>query len=173
MRSIHETADIELILHKPSRTSGAHELRAGDDVVGRLDASSWSIGAVAEAADGRWRLERAHGVTRRHLSILDPGSEAELGRFERDGLGRGGTLTIDGRSYVLQAHGARHREWTWSEGDAELATVTIHSTFGEDKAGVVLTQAGTASPDAALLALLGAHLAVASSRQAAILGIVS
>jgi hypothetical protein len=49
----------------------------------------------------------------------------------------------------------------------ELASLTTRYTFRNERGRVTLTDAGRASPHAGLLALLGAHLALLSAREAA------
>ncbi len=170
MRSLRELdPSLPLTLAKPSWKRGLHELRAGTEVVGTLDVNSWSGGSVAATADGGWRFERPRGFLRRTVRILGAG-EVELGSFGGTGFGaRGGNLELGSRSYALTARGVFKPRFAWSAGDgAELAAFTASGGLGaETKGSFELSDSGRACPDAALLLLLGAHLALLSQRESA------
>jgi hypothetical protein len=42
MKALRDVEASELLLRKPSWKSGEHELLTGEELVGRLDVSSWS-----------------------------------------------------------------------------------------------------------------------------------
>jgi hypothetical protein len=151
-------------LRKPSRRERVHELRAGDVLVGRLDSKALSGSAIAEAAEGTWRLDRARG---KRIRVLSGDGSSELTTFLREGMGRRGWMELDGRRYELAAHGWWKPRWVWTSDATELAELTTRHTFKDERGRVALTAAGQASPHAALLALLGTHLALLSAREAA------
>ncbi|MEA2178803.1 MAG: hypothetical protein QOG77_2100 [Solirubrobacteraceae bacterium] len=155
----------ELALRKPSRRNGMHELRAGEVLVGRLDIRSLTSAAKAEAADGTWRFDRPRGLSQKRIRVLSADGATELATFTREGMGRRGAMDLDGHRYRLHAHGWWKPRWVWTEGDAELAELTTRHTFSDERGRVALTPAGQSSPHAALLALLGAHLALLSARE--------
>lgn len=162
-----------LTLAKPSWKRGLHELRAGTEVVGTLDVNSWSSGSIAAAADGSWRFERPRGFLRRTVRILGAG-DVELGRYRGAGFAaRGGTLELGDRRYELRAGGFFKPRFAWSDGGGgpELAAFTASGGFGgETKGTFELSEPGRACADAALLLLLGAHLALLSQRESAAAG---
>jgi len=135
-----------------------HELRAGDVLVARLDSKA----LIAEAAGAAWRLDRPRGKRVRVRS----GDGAEVTTFMREGMGRRGSMELDGLRYELAAHGWWKPRWVWTSDATELAELTTRHTFKDERGRVALTAAGQASPHAALLALLGTHLALLSAREA-------
>ncbi len=151
-------------MRKPSRRGGAHELRAGGVLVARLDSKALSGSALAEAADGTWRLDRARG---KRIHVLSGDGSSEVTTFLREGMGRRGWMELDGRRYELAAHGWWKPRWVWTSDATQLAELTTRHTFKDERGRVALTAAGQASPHAALLALLGTHLALLSAREAA------
>ncbi len=151
-------------MRKPSRRGGAHELRAGDVLVARLDVRSSPGIAVAEAAEATWRLDRGRG---KRIRVLSGDGAAEVTTFLREGMGRRGSMELDGRRYELAAHGWWKPRWVWTSDATELAELTTRHTFKDERGRVALTAAGQASPHAALLALLGTHLALLSARETA------
>jgi len=171
MRPLRELdRSLPLTLAKPSWKRGLHELRAGTEVVGTLDVNSWSGGSVAAAAEGGWRFERPRGFLRRSVRILGAG-DVELGRFASSGFGgRGGTLRLGERVYELRTREVFKPRFAWTDGSGELAAFTASGGLGERKGAFELTAAGRASADAALLLLLGAHLALLSQRETAAIG---
>jgi hypothetical protein len=154
-------------LRKPSRRGGIHELRAGDVLVARLDVKSLSGSAIAEAADATWRLDRPRGMAQRRVRVLSGDGSWEVTTFVREGMGRRGSMELDGRRYELVAHGWWKPRWVWTSDATGLAEFTTRHTFKDERGRVALTAAGQASPHAALLALLGTHLALLSAREAA------
>jgi hypothetical protein len=154
-------------LRKPSRRSGVHELRAGEVLVGRLDVSSWRDGSVAEAAGASWRLDRPRGLSQRTVRVLDVDGTGEVATFLRDGWGRRGAMHLDGVAYDLRAEGWWKPTWTWTSDGVTLASLTTRHTFRDERGRVTVTEPGRGSPHIDLLALLGAHLALLSARQAA------
>ena len=151
-------------MRKPSRRGGVHELRAGDVLVARLDSRSLSGSAIAEAAEGTWRLDRGRG---RRIRVLSGDGSSDVTTFVREGMGRRGSMELDGRRYELAAHGWWKPRWVWTSDATQLAELTTRHTFRDERGRVALTAAGQASPHAALLALLGTHLALLSAREAA------
>jgi hypothetical protein len=155
----------DLVLRRPSWRKGLYELLAGDAVVGRLDTRVWSGAARAETAEGAWRFDRPRGLSGRRVRILDAEDDREVAALQRSGWGRGARLQLDGRDLRLTAHGYWKPAWSWWQDGEELATVTTRHVFKGEKGRVVLTPAGQASPHAAFLALLGAHLVLLSERE--------
>ena len=147
-------------MRKPSRRGGVHELRAGDVLVARLDSKT----LIAEAAGAAWRLDRSRG---KRVRVLSADGASEVTTFVREGMGRRGSMELDGRRYELAAHGWWKPRWVWTSDGTELAELTTRHTFKDERGRVALTAAGQASPHAALLVLLGTHLALLSAREAA------
>ncbi len=159
------TAGNELALRKPSRRSGLHELRAGDVLVGRLDLKAWSSAARAQTAESTWRFDRPRGFTQRRIRVLSGDGATEVSVFERDAMGRRGAVELDGARHELRAHGWWKPRWVWTRDGVELAELTTRHTFRDERGRVTLTPAGQGSPHAGLLALLGAHLSLLSTRE--------
>ena len=143
-----------------------HELRAGDVLVARLDVKSLQGSAIAEAAEATWRLDRPRGMAQKRVRLLSADGTSEVTMFTREGMGRRGSMELDGRRYELAAHGWWKPRWVWTSDATELAELTTRHTFKDERGRVALTAAGQASPHAALLALLGTHLALLSAREA-------
>ena len=99
--------------------------------------------------------------------MLSADGASEVTTFMREGMGRRGSMELDGRRYELAAHGWWKPRWVWTSDATELAELTTRHTFKDERGRVALTAAGQASPHAALLALLGTHLALLSAREAA------
>lgn len=165
MRPLRDVDTNELALRKPSWRSGLHELVAGDAVVGQLDVSSWSGGSLAEAADGRWKIDRARGFTQRRIRVLDAATEDEVAAVRRDAWGRHAEVELGGHRYELRAHGVWKPRWAWTEEGTELATLSTRDTLREEKGRIRLSDGLRASPHASLLVLLGVHLALLSGRE--------
>ena len=163
MKPLRDVDTNELVLRKPSWRSGLHELAAGDAVVGQLDVSSWSGGSLAEAADGRWKIDRPRGFTQRRVRVLHAEGEEELAVVRRDAWGRGAEVELGGHRYELRAHGVWKPRWAWTEEGTELATLSTRDTLREEKGRIRLSDGLRASPHASLLVLLGVHLALLSS----------
>ena len=136
-----------------------HELRAGDVLVARLDSKA----LTAEAAGAAWRLDRPRG---RRVRVLSADGASEVTTFMREGMGRRGSMELDGLRYELAAHGWWKPRWVWTSDATELAELTTRHTFKDERGRVALTAAGQASSHAALLALLGTHVALLSAREA-------
>jgi hypothetical protein len=132
-------------------------------LVARLDLKTLPGTAIAEAAEATWRLDRARG---KRIRVLSGDGASEVTTFLREGMGRRGSMELDGRRYELAAHGWWKPRWVWTSDATELAELTTRHTFKDERGRVALTAAGQASPHAALLALLGTHLALVSAREA-------
>lgn len=98
--------------------------------------------------------------------VLSADGASEVTMFTREGMRRRGSMELDGRRYELAAHGRWKPRWVWTSDATELAELTTRHTFKDERGRVALTAAGQASPHAALLALLGTHLALLSAREA-------
>lgn len=157
----------ELALRKPSRRRPVYELRAGDVLVGRLEAGVLSGAARAECADGAWRFDRPRGFAQRQVRVLSLDGSTEVTTFLREGMGRRGAMELGAHRFELRAHGWWKPRWVWTEGETELAALTTRHTFRDERGRVTLSVAGQASPHAGLLALLGTHLALLSAREQA------
>ena len=96
-----------------------------------------------------------------------PTATAELTTFLREGMGRRGAMELDGRRYELARARLVEAALGVDDGRDELAELTTRHTFKDERGRASAHRRGPASPHAALLALLGAHLALLSAREQA------
>ena len=160
----------EIVLRKPSRRSGGYELVCARGIVGRLDTSPWRGGSIAVAADGRWNFDRPRGVLQRRVRVTTGADERELAVFRRDGWLRGGTIDLDGGPRRLAVSGWWKPRWVWTDDGVPLLTFTTREGFGADKGRLQFTPAGLRSRHASLIALLGVHLSILSTRESTAAG---
>ena len=105
MKSIAECAARHPGWVRPSLFEPHYELRAGEDLLGRLRLQGW-LGrrALAECSDGAWRLERV-GFLRKRMVARRTSDLVEAGRLEYNPWRRSGTFMFpDGRRFRLVRH---------------------------------------------------------------------
>lgn len=158
MQVLTLSARDEVVLRKPSRHSGHHEMLAGRNLVGVLDLSAWSRTAHARAADGHWRFHPTRRILRGRVDIVDD-TGLTRAAFRYNGRGRGGVLDVAEHTYTLRkTHGWWKPGWVWTENDVELAVWNSHPGLRREKGWLHLTEAGKRCPHVSLLALFGAYV---------------
>ena len=136
------------------------ELRAGDDLVGRLYWPKWlSDRAVAICADGKWLIDRP-GFFRDKVFVTDMGSTNKVGSFIPNWLGDGKLSLVNGRVYQWYKTKAFSNSWAFSDKN-DVVLLEIHDWMRcfKHEAEVKLRIGVTSLPELQLLILIGWYLA--------------
>ena len=156
MRPISETAGQELLWVQPAARKREHELRAGDDVVATLRFQRGSL-ADAEAAGGHWTFKR-QGFWHPRVTVRTAGSDTDIAVFQPRWVG-GGTLEFpDGRTVRLSSANFWQSEWVWQDNEKPLIRFKGRHGIVKARGAVELQPEAVASPDLAMLILLGWYL---------------
>lgn len=135
------------------------ELRAGDEVVGRMERRSiFGTLATSESADGCWTFKRV-GFLMARATIRACGSDENIGEFRSNTWTNGGTLEL--------ASGTRYRVTTnfWETRleflrDDDTPCVTLHTSgIVRRKGDVEVEPSALTHPDTPLLVHFGWYLA--------------
>ena len=153
MRPISEYAGQELLWIQPVVRKREHELRAGDDVVATLGFQRGSL-ADAQAAGGHWTFKR-QGFWRPRVTVRTAGSDTDIAVFQPRWVG-GGTLEFpDGRTIRLSSANFWQSEWVWQDNEKPLIRFKGRHGIVKARGAVELQPEAVASPDLAMLVLLG------------------
>ena len=156
MRPISEVAGQELLWVQPAVRKREHELRAGDDVVATLRFQRGSL-ADAQAAGGHWTFKR-QGFWHPRVTVRTAGSDTDIAVFQPRWVG-GGTLEFpDGRTVRLSSANFWQSEWVWQENEKPLIRFKGRHGIVKARGAVELQPDAVASPDLAMLVLLGWYL---------------
>ena len=156
MRPISEIAGQELLWVQPAARKREHELRAGDDVVATLRFQRGSL-ADAEAAGGHWTFKR-QGFWHPRVTVRTAGSDTDIAVFQPRWVG-GGTLEFpDGRTVRLSSANFWQSEWVWQDNEKPLIRFKGRHGIVKARGAVELQPDAVASPDLAMLVLLGWYL---------------
>jgi hypothetical protein len=144
------------------------ELRAGEDLVGRLYWPKWlSDRAVAKCADGVWLIDRL-GFFRDKVVATDMGSRGRVGTFVPNWLGDGKLSLVNGREYQWYRIKAFSNSWAFvDKNDAVLIEFHDWMRCFKHEAEVKLRMGVTSLPEISLLILLGWYLAYMNIQDAA------
>ena len=157
MRSINEVASGELVWVSTGQEL-SFELRAGEEVVGRLQLDASQRGD-SDTADQRLTLKR-EGFLRPHVNIRVPGSQDNVGIF-RTSWKKGGTLATDaGRQFRLRVPTLLKWQWTWTD-IREKPLVHL-----KDEGTVIIEPDAAALKEVPLLIVLGWYLLVVWAQDA-------
>ena len=135
------------------------ELRAGDDLVGRLYWPKWlSDRAVARCADGVWLIDRL-GFFRDKIVVTDMGSRNKVGSFVPNWLGDGRLSLINGRVYQWYKTKAFSNSWAFVDKN-DVVLLEIHDWMRcfKHEADVKLRIGAASLPELTLLVLIGWYL---------------
>jgi len=156
VRPISEIAGQELLWVQPAARKREHELRAGDDVVATLRFQRGSL-ADAEAAGGHWTFKR-QGFWHPRVTVRTAGSDTDIAVFQPRWVG-GGTLEFpDGRTVRLSSANFWQSEWVWQDNEKPLIRFKGRHGIVKARGAVELQPDAVASPDLAMLVLLGWYL---------------
>jgi hypothetical protein len=156
VRPISEVAGQELLWIQPAVRKREHDLRAGDDVVATLRFQRGSL-ADAEAAGGHWTFKR-QGFWHPRVTVRTAGSDTDIAVFQPRWIG-GGTLEFpDGRTVRLSSANFWQSEWVWQENEKPLIRFKGRHGIVKARGAVELQPEAVASPDLAMLVLLGWYL---------------
>ncbi|HXN00332.1 MAG TPA: hypothetical protein VN973_00395 [Candidatus Dormibacteraeota bacterium] len=156
MRPISEFAGQELLWIQPVVRKREHELRAGDDVVATLGFQRGSL-ADAQAAGGHWTFKR-QGFWHPRVTVRTAGSDTDIAVFQPRWVG-GGTLEFpDGRTVRLSSANFWQSEWLWQDNEKPLIRFKGRHGIVKARGAVELEPDVVASPDLAMLVLLGWYL---------------
>ena len=144
------------------------ELRAGDDLVGRLYWPKWlSDRAVAICADGKWLIDRL-GFFRDKVVVTDVVSRTKVGSFVSDWLGDGKLSLINGDVYQWYRTKAFSNSWAFADkNDVVLIEINDWMRWFKHEAEVKLRIGVTSLPELSLLILIGWYLAYMNMQDAA------
>jgi len=156
VRPISEFAGQELLWIQPVVRKREHELRAGDDVVATLGFQRGSL-ADAQAAGGHWTFKR-QGFWHPRVTVRTAGSDTDIAVFQPRWVG-GGTLEFpDGRTVRLSSANFWQSEWLWQDNEKPLIRFKGRHGIVKARGAVELEPDVVASPDLAMLVLLGWYL---------------
>jgi hypothetical protein len=144
------------------------ELRAGDDLVGRLYWPKWlSDRAVAKCAEGVWLIDRP-GFFRDKVVVTDVGSRVRVGIFVPNWLGDGKLSLTNGRLYQWYRTKAFSNSWAFADKN-EVVLIEIHDWMRcfKHEAEVKLRIGVISLPEISLLILIGWYLAYMNIQDAA------
>lgn len=144
------------------------ELRAGDDLVGKLYWPKWlSDRAVAICADGSWLIDRL-GFFRDKVVVTDMGSSTRVGSFIRNWLGDGMLSLVIGREYQWFRTKVFSNSWAFADKN-DVVLLEIHDWMRcfKHEAEVKLRIGVTSLPELPLLILIGWYLAYMNIQDAA------
>jgi hypothetical protein len=144
------------------------ELRAGDDLVGRLYWPRWlSDQAIAKCADGAWLIDRP-GFFRDKVVVTDMSSRNEVGRFVFNWLGDGKLSLVIGREYEWYKTKIFSNSWVFADKN-DTVLVEIHDRMRcfNHEAEVKLRIGAASVPEISLLILIGWYLAYMNIQDAA------
>jgi hypothetical protein len=169
MRTIGELSGQELIWTQPARTKQAFELRAGDEVVGRLvfERSSLATGAAGAA---RWTFKR-EGFWHPQVTVRTTGSDVNAAVF-KPSWGGGGTLELaPDRQVSFGSANFWHSQWDWRSADGKpLVHFKSHQGLLKMEGQVDIETDAASFPDLPLLVVLGWYLLILFARDAAAAG---
>jgi hypothetical protein len=144
------------------------ELRAGDDLVGRLYWPKWlSDRAVAICADGKWLIDRP-GFFRDKVVVTDMGSNIKVGSFVCNWLGDGMLSLVIGREYQWFRTKVFSNSWAFAD-KHDVVLIEIHDWMRcfKHEAEVKLRMGVKSLPEISLLILIGWYLAYMNIQDAA------
>lgn len=144
------------------------ELRAGDDLVGRLYWPKWlSDRAVAICADGKWLIDRL-GFFRDKVVVTDISSRVRVGSFVRNWLGDGMLSLVIGREYQWFRTKVFSNSWAFADKN-DVVLIEIHDWMRcfKHEAEVKLRMGVISLPELSLLILIGWYLAYMNIQDAA------
>ena len=158
MRPLIGSGDESLGWLSAGALSREHELRAGEELVGKLRfAGLGRREASAECAEGRWTFRR--GLFGRTVSIVDPGRGGEIARYHRGWLG-GGTLELPrGQNYRWRRFGFWRLACGFTAENGEPLLTYRRKPFSFGRRGTLTIDADARRlRELPLLALLGWYL---------------
>ena len=156
MRTINEVAQADL-LWMSDTNEHSFELRAGDEVVGRLQLGDKQRGD-GDAANERWTFRR-EGFLRQRVTVRVPGSDANVAIFHVSWK-KGGILELDrGRWMRLRLPSLWRWKWTWADMYGRPLVHLENGLFMRD-GQVTIEPDAAAAPDVPLLVVLGWYLLV-------------
>jgi hypothetical protein len=115
-------SDASLRWVQPNAKARAFELRAGDDVVEKLDwEKMFGTLATAQTAEQTWTFKRV-GFFNARVTVRSPGSEVDIAVF-KPSWGYGGTLEVQGRAYMWKKLDFWGNRWgfAWHDGTVLLS----------------------------------------------------
>jgi hypothetical protein len=161
MRRIRETGKRELIWAQTDLRGREYELRACDEVVGRLRRCGGLL-AVAEAAGGSWSFERS-GLLNPRVNVGDLETGTGIATFGYGWTGDGTLEMSRGGRFRWTAANLWRSRWEWRRADGtSLARFEGRQGLVKIEGRVEIEQA---APD--LLVLLGWYLVMMRARDSA------
>jgi hypothetical protein len=166
VKKIEEFATGQLLWVQPARLNQEYELRAGEEVVGRLRFQRSSL-ATGDSAYQSWTFKR-EGFWHPRITIRVPGSDDNVATFQ-PGWAGGGTLELaPGNQLRFAAANFWHSQWDWLDPQNQpLVHFKSHQGLLKVEGQVSIETAAIKSPDLPLLVVLGWYLLVLFARDAA------
>ncbi len=153
-----EGAEVEL-----AAAGGGYELRAGRELVARLERSgAKGSGLEARSAEGGWRFA-GEGVLRSRVVVTDAATGAEVATIRPRGVsGARGEVVAGGRTLEYRVDGTLTTRWQLLDGDVPLVSVEAVGA-GEERYRVALSD----PPPDLLLVVIACYGALQSDAAAA------
>ena len=156
----HGAADARpLVWAQPSARERAHELRAGEELVGTLRWERGSL-AVAEVAGGRWTFKRV-GLWRPRVTVRDLGADTDRAVFGAGWTGNGTLELPGGQCVAWVAANLWHTHWDWRTTDRDpLVRFGSRQGLVRIEGQVEIEPPAATMPELPLLVALGWYLLV-------------
>lgn len=167
LKSLLDTPEREWVWTRPKLLSRGWELRAGDEVVARLESHGWlGVRMTGEDSAGRWEL-RHEGLLRGRTVVRREGGDVEHAVFAPAWFGAGEIRCASGAALAWK----RGDFWGWrwrmldADGHVQLE-FRRRPSFLKSRIAVEATDAGRKIPELAELVMLGFFLVRMLERQA-------
>ena len=166
-RPLRESLYGELIWSRPGLFRRELKLESGSETLATL---RWekllSFEALAESADGRWRIGRHRlGSLRGDVVVRDAATEEPLATLTRGWRRTGELRFASGAGFTWGRAGFWRTEWFWSSAD-QPRLVTFRSRLGfQSRYEMEVDPAAMRLRELPILVLLGAYLMALVSRQ--------
>jgi len=153
---------------RPTLLSREMILEAGSETLASLRWDKWySFDAVAESADGRWRLHR-----RRLISVLsscvvtEAATGAEVATFQRNWRSTGEVRFASGSQFHWGFEGFWRRTYFWADGSGtQLMTMRSVLGFGLHRYEMSVDPAARSLAELPVLVMLGGYVMAMLSRR--------
>jgi hypothetical protein len=170
--SVADVVGQELVLgrRRRRRVGGRHayELRAGDEVLGRLWLRHRPIGgADAQTAEGSWRFGRT-GFFRQEVEVSERGTGHWRGTVQRNAFWRNARMHLDGRDLVWSGRGWAGRESALHDGDVPLLRLRSRPMSAPRRVTVLVERPAAGLPGLPMLVLLCCHLVLIADEEGAV-----
>ena len=156
VKTIDEVPNRLVTLVNTGRGMRTFDLRAGDDILGKLEFGPLNSFDRAEAADGRWMFVRNEYLTRVKIGALETGTQ--VATYTAGWLCKGMLEFTNGHRFQWKCNNLLGTTWAWKQqGGAPLLSFSSILSW-RTEVQVALMPVARSLPELSLLALLGSYL---------------